>query len=130
MATYHGNDGSVLVGANAVGEVVSFSYNESANIIRDDAMGDADETNIAGKNSATGSITAHFDSGDTDGQVELTAGSSVSLVLHPEGTGTGLTELSFTAIVSSRAITVEHEGIVQVQFDFTRTGATTEGDQS
>ena len=123
MATHHGNSGSVLIAANVIAEIVSFNYTETVETARDDAMGEAAQSHLTGKTSASGSITCHWDSTDTTGQNLMNAGDSVTLLLHPEGTGTGLAQYSVPATITSMGFSVEQEGVVSAQFDFERNGA-------
>ena len=41
MATHHGKEGTIKIGSNTVAEIVSFSLDETANIVSDTSMGDS-----------------------------------------------------------------------------------------
>tara|TARA_R110002073_G_scaffold120601_1_gene262643 strand:- start:18719 stop:19114 length:396 start_codon:yes stop_codon:yes gene_type:complete len=123
MATYHGKNGVVKVATNTVLEVNQFSHTETAAIADDSAMGDAWDTHLVGRNGATGSITCHWDPGDTTGQVALAVGASVALKLYPSGAGTGDEEISLTATVTSVGVQSEKDGVVSQSFDYTANGA-------
>ena len=130
MATYHGNDGQVLIGANAILEITDFEYTVESTLAEDSAQGDAARTFIAGKSGATGTINCWQDSDDSTGQALMDPGDSAVLLLHPEGTGSGLVEYSVPAIINSATISSEHESIVSVSFSFTRNGAHTQSNQA
>ena len=123
MATHHGNSGSVLIGANVVAEITGFSYDEAIDVADDSAMGDSAKTHLSGKTSASGTISCHWDSSDADGQALMTSGDTITLLLHPEGTGSGLAQFSVPCTITSRGVSVEQDGIVGVSFGFERNGA-------
>ena len=134
MATYDGDSGVVLSGANAIGEVKAFSYSEESEFYEDSAMGDTARTFKAGKAAASGQITCHMDWDDTNGQETLTAGTTgLTLVLRPEGTGSGNVE--YTATSTARVVSVESsqsfgDGIIERVFNFAVDGVFTKGTQA
>ncbi len=123
MSTTHGNDGRVLIGANVVGEIVSFTHTRTARTAEDSSQGDAAATHKFGKTEASGSLTCHSDPDDTNGQATLVEGTQVTLLLREKGTGPGLPQQSVPAMITSVGLTVEHEGINSTQFDYIRNGA-------
>lgn len=125
MSTYHGKNGVVKVATNAVAEVTQFSHTETAETADDTAMGDDWRTHKAGHKAASGSITCHWDPSDTNGQVALAAGESVSLKLYPSGAESGDQEISCTATITSVGVQSQLEGIVSQSFDYQVNGATT-----
>ncbi len=122
MTTTHGNDGTVLIGANVIAEIVSFSHNESARTAEDSAMGDNSATFKVGKTEASGSITCHSDASDTNGQAAMSVGSEITLLMREQGTGSGLPQISCPAIITAVNLNVEQEGINTRQFDYIRNG--------
>ncbi len=128
MATHHGKDGVVKVGANAVAEVTQFSVKVAAQTADDTAMGDSWKSHISGKtiNSWSGSLTCHWDETDTQGQEALTIGASVTLGLYPEGGASGATYLSGTATITGINYTVSKDNVVERAFDFEGNGALTQ----
>lgn len=127
MATFNGNSGVVQVGANAVAEVLDFSISETANTVDDTVLGDSAMTHLAGLNGWSGSINCYWDDTDTNGQVALTIGASVTLSLLPEGAGTGLAEYTGTATIVGIERAVANDSIVTQSFTFTGNGALTIG---
>lgn len=125
MANHTGVDGVVKVGANAVAEVRNWSINETADTIEDTTMNDTSRTYQAGLRSWNGSLTAFWDESDTNGQVALTIGASVTLHLLPEGATTGDVDYTGTAIVTSIGIAVPTNGMVERTIGFQGTGALT-----
>ena len=47
MATFKGNDGSVLIGTDVMAQVISFSVDETADTIETTSMGDTAKTYVA-----------------------------------------------------------------------------------
>lgn len=109
MPRYTGNDGVVLVGANAVANVRRWSLDIEGDEIDVPAMGDTAKQRLPGKPDVGGEIVVWYDDSDSTGQGALTQGSTVALELRPRGTGAGLPEFT----LSSARITAEnYEGEV------------------
>ena len=123
MSTYDGNDGVVKVGANTVAEVKSWAIEETMDTKEDTAMGDNEKTYKAGKTEWSGSLDCFWDKSDTNGQVAMTVGSSVSLSLYPAGEASGDLYYSGTALIKSVSPSGEHEGLVERSFSFQGSGA-------
>ena len=68
MATFKGNEGTVLSGSSAVAEIRSFTVNETADVIEDTTMGDAAKTYVASFKDAAATVECYFDDTDTSGQ--------------------------------------------------------------
>lgn len=127
-----GHSGSCTVGASAVTEAKAWSLDVS--------QGTADITNFSSNGWAesaatikswSGSITVIFDGGADTGQAALitgvTSGASVALELVTGSIGSGSSEkFSGDAIITSMPITNEVNGIIEVSFSFTGTGALTQ----
>ena len=125
MATHSGKDGIVKVGANPVAEVRSFSLNETADTVEDTTMGDSARTHIVTLTSFDGSLDVYWDETDTNGQIALGVGSSVTLALYPEGDGAGATYYSGTALVTSVGKSSSFDGMVEQSISVQGTGALT-----
>lgn len=127
MATHHGKDGVVKVGANAVAEIDNWSVTEQAAVADDTSMGDTWKTHIAGKtiNSWNGSLACHWDESDTTGQEALTVGASVTLNLYPEGAGVGASYRTGQATITQVGLTVAKDGVVSRSFNFEGNGVLT-----
>lgn len=126
MACISGNDGVVKVGANAVGKIVSFEVEETAETLDCTAMGDQWNTVTPGRNSWTASLTVRWQRSDA-GQNALTVGASVAVLLYPEGDATGSAELSGNAVVTKVGVAVNKDDIVERSVELTGDGALTHG---
>jgi len=127
MATFTGKAGVVQTGSNALAEVRSYSITQTGDTTESTAMGDSAKTFEATLTEFSGSVDVFFDDTDTSGQVSLTIGSSFTLNLAPEGTGSGAYKLSGTAIVTDITRTAAHDGLVEMSIAFQGTGALTIG---
>jgi hypothetical protein len=126
MATHHGKNGVVKVGANTVAEVTEFSIEEDAPVADDTAMGDTARTHLAGIPGWKGSATCWWDETDTNGQEALTKGASVTLNLYPEGAGAGATYKTGTATITGITLNVQRDNTVTRSFTFEGNGALTQ----
>jgi len=126
MATFKGNEGTVLSGSDAVAEIRSFSVSETADVIEDTVMGDSAKSYVASFTDATATVECYFDDTDT-AQNSFTVGSSVTLNLQMEGNTTGDHKLSGTALITGRDISVAADGMVEATFSMQITGGLTEG---
>lgn len=123
MATHAGSEGTVKVGANAVAEIRSYSIEQTADTLEDTTMGDTARTYLPSLTTFTGTLDVLWDETDTTGQGALTIGASVTLNLYPEGSVSGDTYLSGTAIVTGRTITASYDGLVEMSISVQGTGA-------
>lgn len=127
MATFKGNEGTVLSGSNAVAEIRSFSVSETADVIEDTVMGDAAKSYVASFKDATATVECYFDDTDSTGQSTFTVGSSVTVNLQMEGNTSGDHKLSGTALITGRDISIAADGMVEATFAMQITGGLTEG---
>lgn len=125
MANHTGSEGTVKVGSNAIAEVRSFSINTSADTIEDTTINDTAKTFQVGLTSWTAEVSCFWDETDTAGQGALTAGSSVTLNLYPEGAATGDKYWSGTAIVTSFNVSVPTAGMIEATFSAQGSGTLT-----
>lgn len=127
MATFHGNNGVVKIGANTVAEVRSFSVTESMETADDTAMGDSYRSFKTGHGSWTADVECMWDDTDSNGQEAMSVGASVTLNLYPEGAGSGADEIQGTAIVTEVGISVAAEDLVTKTFTLQGSGGITHG---
>ncbi len=111
MATYHGNEGEIHIGANVVAEVKSFQHTNSVDLADDSAAGDDYRTRKAGKKDGQGQLECHWDPTDANGQVALVEGAVLSVILYPSGTASGHGKLSGSIIVETVQVTMEQDDI-------------------
>lgn len=128
MATYIGNSGVLKTGASlaagaAIGEVKSWSYEETCVLVDDSAIGDANDTFVAGSKSGTVEITCHFDPDDTNGQVALAVGATVNVYLCGKGADSGDTYRSGSCIVERVGVAVARNQIIERTFTLRVSGA-------
>ena len=125
MATHKGSEGLVKVGSATIAEVKSYSLEESADTIETTKMGDAARTYLPSLTTFSGSVDCFWDETDTAGQVALTPGASVTLVFYPEGSASGDTYYSGTALVTGKTITGSFDGMVEASISVQGTGVIT-----
>jgi predicted secreted protein len=126
MATHKGSEGTVKSGANTVAEIRSYTITETADVLEDTTMGDASRTYLASLKTFTGSIECFWDETDTNGQMSLDPGSTVTINIYPEGSSSGDTYYSGSVIITEKSITASFDGMVEASFSFQGTGALSE----
>ena len=129
MATFSGSAGVVKAGGNAIGEIRSFTVDQTGDTVEDTAMGDTSRSFKATLNTFTASIDALFDDGDT-AQEALTIGTTLTFLFHPEGSTTGQYQLSGEAIVTSISQSQSFDGLVERSFTVQGTTALSVGTAS
>ena len=123
MATF--NDGVVLIGTDAMAEVISFSVDETADTIEDTAMGDTAKSYKASFTDFSGTVETYFDI-LTPRKTTAPPVIASRLNLQMEGNTTGDHKLTGSAIVTNRSIGVTSDGIVTATYSFQGTGGLTE----
>jgi len=126
MATHKGSEGTVKSGANAIAEIRSYTITETADTLEDTTMGDASRTYLASLKTFTGSIECFWDETDTNGQLTLDPGATVTINVYPEGSSTGDKYYSGSVIITERSVTASFDGMVEASFSFQGTGALSE----
>lgn len=126
MATLVGKDGVVKIGSNAIGEIRTYSIEQTMDVIEDSSIGDTDRTYTSGLKSFSGSMDVYFDDTDT-GQLDVQVGDTGTINVQVEGDTTGDHQLSGSILVTGRTITASFDGMVEASISFQGTGALTEG---
>jgi predicted secreted protein len=126
MATHKGSEGTVKSGSNTVAEIRSYTITETADVLEDTTMGDASRTYLASLKTFTGSIECFWDETDTNGQMSLDPGSTVTINIYPEGSSSGDVYYTGSVIITERSITASFDGMVEASFSFQGTGALSE----
>tara|TARA_R100001460_G_scaffold4285_3_gene12251 strand:+ start:1991 stop:2377 length:387 start_codon:yes stop_codon:yes gene_type:complete len=124
MATHHGKEGVVKAGGTAIGELSSFTIETTGDVVEDTQLSDATKSFVAGRTSFSGSLEMHYDESDSP-QETLTAGSSISFVLLPEGDTSGDQSFTGTGIVTGMSINNAMDAVVSRSITFQGTGALT-----
>lgn len=125
MAVHAGSEGTVHVGTSPVAEIRSFSISETADTLETTSMGDTSRTYLPSLKSFSGSIDVFWDESDTTGQVALVVGAEVTIKFYPEGTTSGDTYLSGSAIVTGKTVNGSFDGMVEASITVQGTGALT-----
>jgi len=130
MATNKGSSGVVKIAADggsvaAIGEVRSYSIDETADTIEDTSMGDTVKTYLSSLTDATLTVDALWDDGDAQ-QLILDTGVDIDWEIHPTGTGTGEKYYSGGGVVTAKTISASYDGLVEASFSVQVSGAITE----
>ena len=130
MATHKGSSGVVKIDVKdgtvvAVGEVRSFSIDETADTIEDTVMGDTVKTYLPSLKDATLTIDALWDDADTK-QLVFDTGVDIDFEIYPTGTGGGETYYSGGGVVTSKTISASYDGLVEASFSVQVSGTIAE----
>ena len=126
MAVHHGKEGQVAIGGTAVGELTSFTLETTGDVVESTKMEDAAKSFIAGRTSFSGTLEMHFDEADSV-QTQLTAGSSITFKLLPEGSSTGDRKFEGASVITGMSVSQPLDGVVARSVTFQGTGALTIG---
>ena len=124
MATHHGKEGVVTAGGTGIGELTGFTLETTGDVVEDTALTDATKSFVAGRTSFSGTLEMSYDETDSPQQT-LTAGSSISFVLLPEGNASGDEKFTGTGIVTGMSVSIPLDGITSRSVTFQGTGALT-----
>jgi hypothetical protein len=105
---------------------VSYTITETADTLEDTTMGDTSRTYLASLKTFTGSIDCFWDETDTNGQLTLDPGSTVTINIYPEGSTSGDTYYTGSVIITEKSVTASYDGMVEASFSFQGTGALSE----
>ena len=126
MATHTGSEGVIKIGSTVLGELRSYTLEQTSDTIEDTSLGDSTRSYKAGLKGFSGSASLFFDEADA-GQLLVTAGSAITINLSPEGTSAGDKFFSGDAIVTGYNVSASFDGMVEAEMTFTGTGAVTVG---
>ncbi|KQW62862.1 MULTISPECIES: hypothetical protein [unclassified Ensifer] len=122
MAVHHGKNGKVKIGSAAVAAVQKFSVNQNIEAADTTVMGSDWQTHLVGVPGWSGSVECLYDPADTNGQVTLGIGDSVTLALYTDGDASGKKYLTGTASVTSIPIETDMKGAVKISFNIQGNG--------
>ena len=128
MATHTGIDGVIKYDSNAIGELTSWTLDVSQDVIEDTSLGDSNRSFQTGLVSWNGSADVFFDETDTAQaawDTDLATVTSKTLIFYPEGTTSGDTYFSGTAIIESLSRTSSVNGMVTASITFRDSGGLT-----
>ena len=126
MATHTGSEGTIKVSTTVVGELRSYTLEQTADTIEDTSMGDTSRTYKSALKGWSGSASLFFDEADA-GQLLLVLGTSIALKVYPEGASTGDKYYYGDAIITGSNISASFDGMVEAEVTFTGTGVLTLG---
>ena len=126
MATHTGSEGTIKVAPTTVGELRSYSLEQTADTIEDTQMGDTSRSYKSALKGWSGSASLFFDEADA-GQLLLVLGTSIALKVYPEGASSGDKYYYGDAIITGSNISASFDGMVEAEITFTGTGAITLG---
>ena len=125
MAVHKGSEGVVKVGSDTVAEVTGFSFDETSDTIESTALSNTARSYVADYVTFSGTVDCMWDETDTSGQGAMTVGSTVTLNLYPEGSGSGATYYTGSAIITSISRANAMGSIVTASFSFQGANALT-----
>jgi len=109
------------ISTTTVAEVRDYSLSQQAAVVDDTVIGDAWTTNKVTLKSWTASGSLFWDIADA-GQIAITLGSTVTLVLYPMGI-TSATYYSGGSNVTQFDVTARHDSMVEATFSVQGNGA-------
>ena len=124
MATHTGSEGLIKVSSTTVGELRSYTLEQTSDTIEDTSLGDSTRTYKTGLKGFSGSASLFFDEADA-GQILLVVGGSITIKVFPEGASSGDKYYEGSAIVTAYNISASFDGLVEAEMTFTGTGALT-----
>jgi len=126
MATHTGSEGTIKIGSTVIGELRSYTLEQTGDTIEDTSMGDSVRSYKAGLKSSSGSASVFFDEADA-GQLLCTVGSSITLNVFPEGNQSGDKFYAVDAIVTGYNVSASFDGMVEAEITFQGNSAVTIG---
>ena len=124
MATHTGSEGLVHIGTTLLGELKSWSVDESVTTIDTTQLSDSAKTFTVGSTEWGGSCECFLDETDS-AQTTLVISASVTLKFYFEGTASTDKYYTGTALVESFSRGGSIDDITNVSFTFKGTGALT-----
>jgi hypothetical protein len=134
MATVTGTSGVVKLALNngtvaQVGEVRSFTFDETSDTIESTVMGNTSRNYKGGLKDATLSLECFWDQTDTQ-QLLLDSGALIDFEISPSGTGTGSKKYTGEGVVTSKSLNNTTDGLVEATFAVQVSNGVTEGAHS
>jgi len=126
MATHFGKEGVVTAGGTGIGELTGYTLETTSDVVEDTQLSDATKSFVAGRTSFSGTLEMSYDETDSPQQT-LTAGTSISFILAPEGNSSGDETFTGTGIITGMSVNISLDGITTRSVTFQGTGALTRG---
>tara|TARA_B100000963_G_scaffold335392_1_gene329488 strand:- start:74 stop:484 length:411 start_codon:yes stop_codon:yes gene_type:complete len=134
MATVTGTSGVVKIKLDSdsggtvaqVGEVRSFTFDETSDTIESTVMGNTSRNYKGGLKDATLSLECFWDQADSQ-QLLLDSGALIDFEISPSGTGSGSKKYSGEGVVTSKSLNNTTDGLVEATFAVQVSNGVTEG---
>ena len=128
MAGLSGRGGKITWASGAVAEVGTWSISDDIDVIEDTAMSNGAtslaKTYLQGNASKKAQVSGSYDPTDSDGQVAINAATGpATLVLYPEGDGSGKKYWTGSALRTGFQVNGEVNGKINWTGSFQFTGA-------
>lgn len=124
---YRGNDGTVKLGTDAIGELKSWSVEESTETHDTTTLGATWRSRKPMSiNSWSGGAEAFFDEDDV-AQTQMVIGAEITLNFYGEGETTGNNFSTGSAIITGISREASFDGMYNVSFTFEGNGELTKG---
>lgn len=107
-----------------VGEVRSYSLDETSDTIETTKMGDTSKSYLPSLKDATLTVDALWDSADAQ-QLIFDVGADIDFEIHPEGTSAGK-NYSGNGLVTAKTVSASYDGMVEASFSVQVSGAVAE----
>jgi predicted secreted protein len=121
MATHTGSEGVIKISSTVIGELRSYTLENTSDTIEDTSMGDASRTYKVGMKGFSGSASLFFDEADA-GQLLILVGTQIAIKVFPEGASSGDKFYEGDAVVTAYNISASFDGLVEAEMTFTGTG--------
>lgn len=125
MAVSHGKNGKVKLSSNTVAETTKWTLSESVDVADSTAQGDAAMTHLAGIPAWSATVEGRYDPADTNGQVALSIGASVTPQFYTDTDASGKTYKTGTATVVGINWESDMGGVNSFSVNLTGNGALT-----
>ena len=121
MANHIGREGLIKISSTTVGELRNYSLSHSSDTVEDSVIGDTYRTRQGSMKTWSASADLYWDEADA-GQLLVTIGSTVTLVLYPEGNQVTDVYYSGSAIVTKFDVSASFDGLVEGSIAFEGNG--------
>jgi len=126
MATHFGKEGVVTAGGTGIGELTGYTLETTSDVVEDTQLSDSTKSFVSGRTSFSGTLEMSYDETDSPQQT-LTAGTTISFILAPEGNSSGDETFTGSGIVTGMSVNVTLDGITTRSVTFQGTGTLTRG---
>lgn len=127
MAVFTGKSLVVKAGSDTLTHVRSASLTTAMNMVDITAAADTFRGQVATVSSFEATVEMLYDDTTDLFDSELTPGTSVALIINPEGVASGAIKMSGTAFVAGVQFSTPYDGVVAASVSFTGNSALTIG---